>query len=98
MKTARCGYHGCFKTAESVGKSLSRCANCGMVRYCSKECQKASWKAGGVKSHKRFCPTFKKLKSLIPQRDEHYEIPIKFLGTEDLPYDALMDILDYLNC
>jgi len=33
------------------GKALNRCARCLQARYCSRDCQKADWKAG----HQNIC-------------------------------------------
>lgn len=42
-----CAHQGCSNTAEK----MSKCGSCECVRYCSRECQKADWKAG----HKDHC-------------------------------------------
>ncbi|KAF9643618.1 hypothetical protein BDM02DRAFT_3123174, partial [Thelephora ganbajun] len=39
----------CHKELEK--KDLKRCGQCGIVLYCSRECQKEAWKTG----HKRTC-------------------------------------------
>ena len=41
--------HGCGKEAKR--NDLKSCTRCGLARYCSRECQKAHWKAG----HKAEC-------------------------------------------
>ena len=41
--------HGCGKEAKR--DDLKSCTRCGLARYCSRECQKAHWKAG----HKAAC-------------------------------------------
>ena len=40
----------CSKERTASGEELLKCAGCGKVRYCSKECQRADWK-----SHKGLC-------------------------------------------
>ncbi len=52
----RCGLRGCINmegdSEEGLrGRGLRACGRCGTVRYCSKECQAAHWKAG----HKQEC-------------------------------------------
>jgi surface protein len=42
-----CAAQGCEKAG------INRCSACGVIKYCSKECQKAGWKAG----HKTECAT-----------------------------------------
>lgn len=38
------------QTCKKKDIKLSRCASCGLVKYCSKECQRANWK-----EHKDIC-------------------------------------------
>lgn len=42
-----CAREGC----DAVAEKMSKCGSCECVRYCSRECQKAAWKAG----HKDHC-------------------------------------------
>jgi len=46
----------CGKGEQQLGFPLKRCAACGKVYYCSKECQAADWK----KNHKNTCEGKKK--------------------------------------
>ena len=46
-----CGHCGGAASSSLPGGKLSKCARCGTVAYCSKDCQRAHWKAG----HKQFC-------------------------------------------
>ena len=46
-----CGHCGSAASSSLPGGKLSKCARCGTVAYCSKDCQRAHWKAG----HKQFC-------------------------------------------
>ncbi len=57
-KSTKTGYRleldycsNCWKNAEDDGILQGRCGRCGMVTYCSKECQVADWKA----KHKNIC-------------------------------------------
>jgi hypothetical protein len=47
---ATCGTPGCGRV-ESCPKAFKVCSQCRAVKYCTRECQKAGWKAG----HKREC-------------------------------------------
>jgi hypothetical protein len=46
----RCAAPACAE-AEQIAGQFKKCGRCGVVRYCSKACQAAHWKAG----HKREC-------------------------------------------
>jgi len=49
------GCEAIFSTSE-----LSRCSNCRLVRYCSKECQRKHWREGGHKDECAFYRTARK--------------------------------------
>lgn len=54
LSTRRCAHLGCTDVAgasEVAAPRGKRCASCLAVRYCSKACQLADWKAG----HKAVC-------------------------------------------
>jgi hypothetical protein len=42
----------CGAARRKNNKKLQRCAGCGLIRYCSRECQKAHWKV----QHRHECP------------------------------------------
>ena len=48
---------------------LSACARCGLVSYCSKDCQRAHWKV----NHKQFCVT--KADRAPPPQDSPDNVP-----------------------
>ncbi|KAF9642538.1 hypothetical protein BDM02DRAFT_3124476 [Thelephora ganbajun] len=58
MLTGTCAY--CNKTMEM--KSLKKCGACGGVMYCSRECQKLSWKL----THKYTCVPI----AVLPEKEE----------------------------
>ena len=41
----------CLAVLGRAGVANLKCARCGLVAYCSKDCQRAHWKA----NHKQFC-------------------------------------------
>lgn len=45
-----CPIHMGCKTCGKTDSQLMRCGKCGVVRYCSKECQASDWKM-----HKKAC-------------------------------------------
>merc|ERR1712098_370097 len=47
----RCSNKFCGKI-EAQPREFQKCARCGVVYYCSKNCQKKDWKKGG---HKKRC-------------------------------------------
>ncbi|KAL4254243.1 MYND-type zinc finger protein samB [Abortiporus biennis] len=62
---SRCNF--CFK---NVGRAnLKKCAQCQMVRYCSKECQKSAWK-----THKPRCLTGAKNQQQMAQNPEAHKL------------------------
>lgn len=61
-----CGAPGCDQRERDLGRRLQRCAACGVLQYCSKECQKRHWKADEA-SHKAVCA---RIKALAPVLDD----------------------------
>ena len=56
-------------SCEGCGKEVAkRCAGCGTVAYCGKECQKKGWKA-----HKRLCHR-RKLAQPVEKVELPYEV------------------------
>ncbi|EMD32473.1 hypothetical protein CERSUDRAFT_77476 [Gelatoporia subvermispora B] len=49
-----CGARGCTTAMPSTGRKFALCAGCGIVPYCSKECQRSGWK-DIVSPHKSMC-------------------------------------------
>ncbi|KAH9835657.1 uncharacterized protein C8Q71DRAFT_89855 [Rhodofomes roseus] len=45
----------CNETFATAGRPFSRCAGCGVLRYCSRECQKSAWRNTRT-PHKDVCP------------------------------------------
>ena len=41
----------CLAVLGRAGVAILKCAKCGLVAYCSKDCQRAHWKV----NHKSFC-------------------------------------------
>ncbi|KAJ7447505.1 hypothetical protein B0H11DRAFT_2082368 [Mycena galericulata] len=80
------------------GKDLRRCGGCQLVRYCSKECQKAHWK-----NHKTHCAINKaaliKAKSLGPDySDRHTAIgkwSTDFITQIGMAASSAMDIFHH---
>ncbi|PYH71065.1 zinc finger MYND domain-containing protein [Aspergillus vadensis CBS 113365] len=69
--------HGCGKK----DKPLLRCAKCGVVTYCDKECQKAGWEE---KEHKKMCKIiadrdFRTLVTISGRTDPVAEISFQML-------------------
>ncbi|TFY57637.1 hypothetical protein EVJ58_g6904 [Rhodofomes roseus] len=50
----RCAAPECRETFATAGRSFARCAGCGVMRYCSRECQTRAWKHATF-SHKAVC-------------------------------------------
>ncbi|OMP84884.1 Ubiquitin carboxyl-terminal hydrolase 18 [Diplodia seriata] len=48
---------GCKVCGSEPEGGAKRCAGCGVVRYCGRECQRGDWRAG----HKRVCATYAEL-------------------------------------
>lgn len=51
----RCSNRGCSNSLHTAGKEFQRCANCRVVSYCGRECQREAWKDQDY-PHKRICP------------------------------------------
>jgi len=68
----------CEAPAINAEVSLNMCANCMMIPYCSKACQKLDWKY-----HKKECPKMKKKKLArnYDTRKEDLEVKGKLLST-----------------
>ncbi|TFY57639.1 hypothetical protein EVJ58_g6906 [Rhodofomes roseus] len=66
-----CSAPECHETFVTVGRRLARCAGCGLLRFCSRACQKKAWKHAKL-PHKAVC---KKLRVLLERMDffEHAE-------------------------
>lgn len=62
------------KTPEDPFKPYSRCAGCGLVSYCSKECQRKGWTRGksvdNRDSHRPLCKDLGRLRHVWPQTDD----------------------------
>ena len=50
--TRYCSADRCLLMEEEDGRPFSKCEQCRLARYCSRECQKYDWKHGG---HKHDC-------------------------------------------
>ncbi|KZV80040.1 hypothetical protein EXIGLDRAFT_733713 [Exidia glandulosa HHB12029] len=59
-----CGARNCTVRERDVGRRLQRCAGCGIVQYCSKDCQRRDWKASET-PHKAVCALLKRLAPLL---------------------------------
>ncbi|KAJ6517454.1 hypothetical protein C8R47DRAFT_1255068 [Mycena vitilis] len=62
----QCMQLGC--TASMVKRS-SVCARCGVVRYCSRECQRAAWKDHPNLPHKAICSQIRQLREVLQVSD-----------------------------
>ncbi|TFY57638.1 hypothetical protein EVJ58_g6907 [Rhodofomes roseus] len=56
----RCSAPECDGTFMTAGRPLARCAGCGVLRYCSHECQKRAWKHA-LLSHRTICAKLRML-------------------------------------
>ncbi|EAU84213.1 hypothetical protein CC1G_08143 [Coprinopsis cinerea okayama7 len=56
----KCKNKGCDNSMHTSGKSLQRCASCGVVAYCGKQCQVKDWKNPEF-PHKTICPLLTEL-------------------------------------
>ncbi|KAJ7756189.1 hypothetical protein B0H16DRAFT_1538947 [Mycena metata] len=54
---AQCCNAACTTTSESSSQKLRYCAQCGVMRYCSQNCQRTAWRY-----HKLVCKDLDKLK------------------------------------
>ncbi|KAJ1412261.1 ankyrin repeat-containing domain protein [Ochromonadaceae sp. CCMP2298] len=50
-----CGNPACGKSEQQAGRKLSKCDKCRCVRYCSRECQVAAWRAHKPQCRKPQC-------------------------------------------
>jgi len=60
----------CNGTFAAAGRSFPRCAGCGILCYCSRECQRSAWRH--VKApHKDVCPKLRVLheRTNLPQKE-----------------------------
>lgn len=81
-----CAAAGCGRPEHELEKRLLVCSQCHMVRYCTKECQKAHWKSGKT-PHKDVCPLLKellKVADLKLEREEFAEACRKAEVPQDL--------------
>ncbi|KZT72287.1 hypothetical protein DAEQUDRAFT_652597, partial [Daedalea quercina L-15889] len=51
----------CMETFATKGRKFSQCAGCGVLRYCSKDCQKSVWKHT-MAPHKDICSKLRTLR------------------------------------
>ncbi|KAH9919934.1 uncharacterized protein B0H18DRAFT_1026273, partial [Fomitopsis serialis] len=67
----------CYETFVTAGRTFARCAGCGVLRYCSRPCQKRAWKHATL-PHKGVCTKLRVLRErarlprdqeLDPRRD-----------------------------
>ncbi|KAH9923274.1 uncharacterized protein B0H18DRAFT_861542, partial [Fomitopsis serialis] len=65
----------CKETFATAGRPFPRCAGCGILCYCSRECQKSAWKHAKA-PHKEVCPKLRVLheRTNLPQK----QVPDRF--------------------
>ncbi|KAJ6502797.1 hypothetical protein C8R47DRAFT_1193113 [Mycena vitilis] len=81
----------------TMRSNLRRCAQCGLTRYCSKECQKAHWK-----THKPYCMlnvlSVKKAEELGPDYSQRLKAITKWSDVFGGPIGAAaLNALDIMN-
>ncbi|EJD50653.1 hypothetical protein AURDEDRAFT_112233, partial [Auricularia subglabra TFB-10046 SS5] len=82
-----CAAAGCGRPEHELEKRLLVCSQCHLVRYCSKECQKAHWKTG-KSPHKDICPLIKELLQVADLKLEREEFA-EACQKADVPLDTL---------
>jgi len=83
-----CDLRGCQKYGRTGHTSLQRCSRCFVVRYCSRECQRAAWK-GGAFPHKELCLLYQE----IPRPDVERDAFTKACGKRGTSVDQLAVVL-----
>ncbi|KZV81641.1 hypothetical protein EXIGLDRAFT_685772 [Exidia glandulosa HHB12029] len=82
-----CGVADCTIRECDVGHRLQRCAGCGILQYCSKDCQRRDWKASET-PHKAVCATLKRLAPFLDlsQQDARKEVRAMGIGHDELAF------------
>lgn len=78
-KSRRCMNGDRGKPPEDPFKPFSRCAGCGLVVYCSKECQRNAWTCKGVHhqySHRLVCKDLGRLRAVWPAQTEEIQFEL----------------------
>lgn len=78
-----CAAPGCGRHEHEVGKCLHRCAVCGVVRYCSRECQKLHWKAER-RPHRAVCSVIARLSTLLDGAIDDFAAAYRGINEDDL--------------
>ncbi|KAH9914150.1 uncharacterized protein B0H18DRAFT_1125815 [Fomitopsis serialis] len=63
----------CRETFATAKRTFSRCAGCGVLRYCSRECQRSAWKHATF-PHKNVCTKLRVLRERtnLPKDPDHW--------------------------
>ncbi|EMD32455.1 hypothetical protein CERSUDRAFT_126849 [Gelatoporia subvermispora B] len=95
-----CGARGCEALTLQTGRKFARCSGCGLVPYCSKECQKRAWKDAQA-PHRFICAKMQKLSrvalrghKLVEYSNEEFEQACRREGVEGT---VAQEICDYLR-
>lgn len=93
-----CAAPGCGHRERGGERRLNRCASCGVFRYCSKECQRAHWKAVR-KSHKEVCVALATLSALLDGPQDGFIAAYRATDDDDLAvvFDHLESPASSLN-
>ncbi|KZV81635.1 hypothetical protein EXIGLDRAFT_730822 [Exidia glandulosa HHB12029] len=86
-----CGAADCTVRERDVGRRLQRCAGCGILQYCSKDCQRRDWKVSET-PHKAVCASLKRLAPLLDLNAGDFHNRVRAMN---VTYDELA--LIYVN-
>ncbi|KZV81632.1 hypothetical protein EXIGLDRAFT_703472 [Exidia glandulosa HHB12029] len=101
LKRRACGRPTCTNTERVIGKSMLLCAQCRVVFYCSKDCQRLHWTKA---EHKTICRTMRRLfdaaniatfRLELSKEDFISACRAAHLNDDDL--EAVADVYEYIS-